>query len=140
MEILNRVYDVNFFIEFFDKIPDKFWCTGKFTDLLKIEDKKYQLQHCAIGHCVAVDEQLGRLLNPLSTSLNELFRKYYCLSTPMAINDGLSYHYRQFDPKTRILAALYDIKIKQEATEAKDQINVIIDKALIESLPELETI
>lgn len=40
----NRIYNIDFFVRKFERIPDELWTVGKFT-----EGKK----HCALGHCGA---------------------------------------------------------------------------------------
>lgn len=83
-------YDIDYFINKFENIPDDKWTTGKFVD--------GQGAKCALGHCGRNNDEaytkesyfLSMLLAPLPVSY---------------INDAQTV-YDQPTPKTRILAAL----------------------------------
>lgn len=109
-------YDVDYFIEKFEAIPEKFWMEGAF---------KQGKRKCANGHC-GVDlyhldclegNKLADLLEPLKRTylnkdLNLYTNKIYLVTA--TINDGDTKEYQQATPKQRILAALYDIKKMQQ--------------------------
>lgn len=117
------MYDVNYFIEKFEAIPEDKWCTMS----LEIEGR-----HCALGHCSVykMNERLhgeGQAL--VSLLFNSLgFSVFY-------INDRETYDYPQNSPKQRILAALYDIRDK-EIQEA----NVNAAKEIIEVESKVENV
>jgi hypothetical protein len=90
-------YDVEYFINKFQSIPEDKWTTRNYT-----EDDK----HCALGHC-GVGSIRGE--NPEAEALIEFF-DLLSPGTIVYINDGLYTKYQQPTPKQRILAALYDIK------------------------------
>lgn len=95
-------YTVDHFLAKFEAIPDEKWCTKSFHHLG---------QSCVEGLCFIAygglngeHPALVRLLEPLTGG-----------PYPRMINDGLHADYQQSTPKARILAALRDIKAKQEA-------------------------
>jgi hypothetical protein len=97
-------YDVDYFIKKFEAIPEVNWTTGVFNDGCG--------RFCALGHC---GETFGRtsqeafaLRDLLDFELNESITR---------INDGNCPEYDQPTPRARILAALRDIKAKQEAAK-----------------------
>lgn len=91
-------YTVDYFIAKFEAIPDEQWCVGEFTD--------QERRHCAVGHC------LDRM--QLTEESKALVRLMGHNTT--FVNDGVDPDYQQPTPKARILAALRDIKAKQEIT------------------------
>lgn len=94
------MYDVNYFIEKFEAIPESLWCEGKITD---------GDMHCAIGHCGGVmnKELEGESQALVSIIFNVLGYGIF------QINDSITNQYPQPTPKQRILAALYDIRDKE---------------------------
>lgn len=91
-------YDVDYFIAKFEAIPEGAWCVGAF---------RKGIQCCALGHCgdsedVETPEEAAALRDVLCWAVAR-------------INDGEDYRYEQPTPKQRILAALRDIKAKQDA-------------------------
>lgn len=107
-------YDVDYFINKFEAIPEDRWCMNEF----RIGSAK-----CANGHCGLTDEFQ---VTVESLALREMFLKLpihylgsgykvdgaggkYSINAAM-INDGRVEEYRQPTPKQRILAALQDIK------------------------------
>lgn len=99
-------YNVDFFINKFEAIPEDRWCVHTVTD-------EYG-RHCAWGH---LESYLGDsfLLSsdyPMIKSFTSLFKKYGLNKNgdPGNINNGRDKRYQQPTPKQRILAALYDIK------------------------------
>ena len=105
-------YDVNYFIDKFEKIPEENWCIGMPQDGIG--------KMCAAGHCgyhtmmffndCEEAVALAMLLQPLS-GRRDLYEAIYY------VNDQILIQYPQDSPKQRILAALRDIK----AMEAKPQ-------------------
>lgn len=87
---MSTKYDVDYFIQKFEAIPEENWCVGEYHG-----DND---THCALGHC---DDDIDR------QPLRQLFANG-CAK----INDGHNLRYQQSTPKQRILAALRDIKAK----------------------------
>jgi hypothetical protein len=95
-------YTVDYFIAKFKAIPEEKWCVEAYKD-----DSG---RCCALGHCMAED----------TPEVEASFESIYGLFTrifagPTTVNDGRDPRYPQPTPKQRILAALRDIKAKQEA-------------------------
>ncbi len=90
-------YNVQYFINKFENIPEDKWTTFTCTD-----DNG---NHCAMGHCGGIngDVYATEESNILSEILHDV----------VLINDGHKFGYYQTTPKQRILAALYDIRDKQ---------------------------
>jgi hypothetical protein len=95
-------YDVDYFIAKFEAIPEERWCEGTYDDLTG--------RHCALGHC-GIRFEAGKSSNPEGDALVKL-----TATEAVNINDGHDGRYEQPTPKQRIIAALLDIKSKQEAT------------------------
>lgn len=109
--------DIDFFIKFYEEIPEEKWCVGQFEN--------NNGQSCAIG-LLGVRQQ-GGLFNYIKTELFESFCKVVpseqnifmnglypnCVSS---VNNGLISRYQQKTPKERVLAYLNDIKNKQHET------------------------
>jgi hypothetical protein len=96
-------YDVDYFIKKFEAIPEENWTSGVF--------ERSDGSRCALGHCGRLDGCDTPEANALDTLLSG---DEYGGLTPW-INDVLSDLHPQPTPKQRILAALRDIKAKQEA-------------------------
>lgn len=99
METTN--YDVDDMIKFFNSFDESMWHVGAYSN----GGGKY----CAAGLCGAHEFKS----TPRADALNILFSDHLKASIPH-INDGLDMRYQQPTPKQRILAALRDIKAKQE--------------------------
>lgn len=106
-------HDVDYFISFFEAIPDEKWCTYSTED-------EYG-GRCALGHCGANN---GHVHTLETDALAGLFRNHFaCLTHESAwlkvgeVNDGVVRRYTQPTPKLRILAALRDIKAAQDAAK-----------------------
>lgn len=92
------MYDVNYFIEKFEAIPEEYWCIGSFGN---------GGIHCAFGHCgmrsytdILSDVAEADALNKISNDIVD-------------VNDGYSQKYKGQYPKERILSLLYDIRDKE---------------------------
>lgn len=93
-------YDVDYFIRKFEAIPEEKWCVGAYEDGMG--------RRCAYGHCgkvFAYDSRESGRLRALAFGIGIRFLA--------DINDGSDPGYRQPTPKQRVLAALRDIKAKQ---------------------------
>lgn len=113
---MKAIYDVNYFIAKFEAIPDDKWITGS----LGIAGSG---KHCALGHCGVEDSKeteeahaLGALFgffNPMEVwKVNDLSIFPEDQRIPIvALVENIP------TPKQRILAALYDIKKRQEPKE-----------------------
>lgn len=97
-------YNVDYFINKFEAIPDCQWTVGQLTN--------NQGQYCALGHC---SYTVKNGLTEESNALEKLIIAYYNTSV-VAINDNLQrYPEGNFTsygstPKERILTALRQIK------------------------------
>jgi hypothetical protein len=99
-------YTVDYFLNKFSSIAPDEWYVGDFSN---VEGNKF----CALGHCgcdgsklpfTEEGEQLSLILCAIQPSTDRVAR----------INDGLSHKYKQATPKERILAALNDVKKRQQ--------------------------
>lgn len=93
-----------YFIDKFKAIPEEKWTTG-------IMDRENQ--RCAMGHCSPNHTITGSLANRYSdTEMHKLASLFLtCLQNHAEnVNAGLDRRYLQGDPKSRILAALQDIR------------------------------
>lgn len=125
----NTIYDVSYFIDKFEKIPESKWFTGALRDL-------NDTARCALGHC------LGSKIQPYfngyfqeneeTTTLSKLIVKYLKIDTAH-INDNNDDRYPQPTPRARILAALYDIKAMQEPATNPYQIDLTRQLAVLPS-------
>jgi hypothetical protein len=101
------IYDVDYFINKFEAIPEEKWITLAFGSAGA---------HCALGHCGCDEDENGTRLHTIeSAALENLFLQNVKVSV-MNVNDytGPDFRlYQQPTPKQRILAALYDIKKMQ---------------------------
>jgi hypothetical protein len=91
-------HDCAYFIQKFEAIPDEMWTTGV----------NYPAR-CAINHCQ------GQETIAFIKLFEDAFPCESFLYSAAVINDGRHPAYKQPTPKARILAALRDIKAKQEA-------------------------
>lgn len=88
-------YSVDYFLKFFDSIPEDKWIVGKWHN----EDKT---KFCAMGH-LGSDSEKGT-----SQEAFDLGNILGC--NPAAINDGKNRFYKEDHPKHRIMTALIDAK------------------------------
>lgn len=95
------MYDVDYFIRKFEKIPEFLWCINRRHDS--------KGGHCAHGWCNLDDIGYSDEENALRKLAS--FFGYYGVGP---INNGDDKRYQQPTPKQRILAALYDIKKLQQ--------------------------
>lgn len=101
------IYDVDYFIKKFSAIPENKWTTQFYNIVIDGE----KVSSCALGHCGASDDFLD--MGNEADALWSIVMENTKLSTHK-INDGDCRQYQQPTPKQRILAALYDIKAKQQ--------------------------
>lgn len=121
-----NTYDVDYFIDKFERIPEELWLVGDF---------KNGNRFCAVGLC---GENWG-----IITQESQALRRVLNTESVASLNDGKDPRYQQPTPKQRILAALRDIKAKQQPEQPKEPEpapepkivyrTVVIDKA-VESL------
>lgn len=108
------IYDVDYFISKFEKIPEEKWIIKVFNS----PDGR----RCAYGHC-GVDgrefyENITEEFKALQIIDSQIKGDPELLLTPIKtttsflaqVNDGINVKYQQPTPKQRILAALYDYK------------------------------
>jgi len=130
------IYNLDYFIDKFEKIPEEMWCIGT---------PERDGKRCAAGFCGFVFGtgergasaellSLHFLLSTLKLTTPDSTRSYSIpfFNTVTMINDGYIFEYPQPTPKQRILAALYDLK----ANEAVKEAQTIADKVLVPRLPE----
>lgn len=121
------IYDVNYFIDHFSRIPESQWCINS---VMGPKGAK-----CANGHCGMTDyhdytemsQSLARLFTDVvvhnvhnGTLMYESPTEYYYGGFSMIaawINDGGVKEYQQATPKERILAALKDIQAMELAKD-----------------------
>lgn len=91
------IYTVDYFINKFEAIPDNEWTMNSYIDKLG--------RHCALGHCGCT--------NPNYTiegkALENLFEKHLCTAVTY-VNDDREDLFKQQTPKSRVIAALKEIK------------------------------
>lgn len=129
-------YTVDYFINFFNSIPEDKWCINLFDD--------HSGRHCANGLLGVTNIHLP---NPASSALQKIAAPLEIhwgqpkrrgetvtdigegYSTKIAtINNGNTEEYQQWGPKVRVLAALRDIKRMQQHKEADKIIEEITNK------------
>lgn len=119
-------YNVDFFIEKFQAIPELRWWTGQY-----ISNDGYA--KCAMGHCGCVSG-FDAEFNKEVSSLILLFGGFLGFNIH-SINDGDNRAFPEATPKQRILSALHKIKeIQQGQMESQ---NMDITQSLA-SLPIVE--
>lgn len=120
------IYDVDYFINKFEVIPEEMWTTGSFTDdwgaccanghlgmRNHLMCKKYATEEASAFQRVVSVLQITK-----NWGVSPVIDNDWGYSEKAAIiNNGDSNEYKQPTPKQRILAALYDIKAM---TESKD--------------------
>lgn len=92
-------YDVDYFIKKFEAIPEENWCVG-------VYESEDGTKHCAAGHC---GEDFSNLSTPESDALAEIIELNF-MCTVASLNDGRIKRFGQPTPKSRILAALNEVK------------------------------
>lgn len=100
----NQIYDVDYFLNKFDAIPEELWTTGTYT--------RYEefVRHCALGHCGANGFQV---YSTEAEALSALIFDNLEIHV-VDVNDGELLSYEKLDleetPKQRIMSALILIK------------------------------
>lgn len=119
------MYTVDYFIAKFSLIPEDKWAIGIFATRKNIFSP---IKMCAQGFCLpnkAVKAALGKHLvypDVNDSSYKEVFALVELFGNSKAvarINNGKNIEYQQSTPRRRILAALNDIKKKQEEETGK---------------------
>lgn len=115
-------YDVEFFINKFEAIPEDKWCTHRFGD--------GEGRHCALGHC----EGEGWAITEETSALIGISNKYSIpifgdLCTIAAINDGCLDN--TGTPKQRVVNFLKQVKQLQEEDLAVSAAQEIVNTAEI---------
>lgn len=134
------VYDVDYFINKFEGIPENKWTTGNMGIM-------GQTLKCALGFCGIKKDYYPETKQ--SRALSKLFggkvisQGYYDVSNVYYVNDGipsgLGIKYLNINsPKQRILAALYDIK-KMQQPEYKDATRELIESINIGDTSDIKT-
>lgn len=95
-------YNIEHFIWKFGRIPERSWCTKKY-----VKDNA----HCALGHCGVGALNDAPEVTVEALDLAGLFGGYVAVAK---INDGKDQRYLQPTPKQRVLAALHDLKAKED--------------------------
>ena len=108
-------FDVNYYIQKFEAIPEELWCVQVYQD----GDKCCALGHCGnrtFIHCTPTKPE-----NSFSEETNKLRSLFYTFLDELVsnVNDGVPFYtgkyefYNEDTPKKRILKALQLIKEKQ---------------------------
>lgn len=132
--------DAQYFIDKFEAIPEEKWA----INVLQTIDGR----RCAIGHCLGSRLPEGVVLTVLSSgSLNDevrvlqnLFRDHLCFGIVVKVNDGTDPRYQQETPKQRILAALRDIKTKEDEEKAVQEVKNMLEIPICPECGKLVTI
>lgn len=130
------IYDVNYFISKFEKIPEEMWCTNS---------RNQGEQRCAYGWCYNSHKEAKESEWPdypaslQEASLTNILSQLGKGVMAGGINNGIEKQYQQPTPKQRILAALYDIRGISKRNDitselAKDSIPETLDVKI--SLPQ----
>jgi hypothetical protein len=108
-------YDVDYFIKKFEDVPGYRWWMGDYHN----ENKT---RFCAAGLCGGTAG--AGCMTYEFYALSDLFVNYFGFDGRVSnINDGIHHAYQQPTPKQRVLAALYDIKARQQPKdEPKERI------------------
>ena len=99
------IYNKQYFIRKFSKIPTNQWCVGTWSTFSSIVAKT---QYCALGHC---GQRMNHdIHNPAPNEAQALVKLFGDDRRLVPnINDGKDVRYNQRTPKQRILAALKDL-------------------------------
>lgn len=124
MKTETEIYDVDWFIRFYEAIPEDRWTANRLHD----GDRS-----CAMGHLCKLLDKMPKMNDDHIGSINSLF-VLYLGSVPPAINDGRIDEFTQPTPKQRILAALHKIKELQTSEAAELQAVEEANKILQEPL------
>lgn len=110
---MQTVYDVDYFLDKFSRIPEEMWCVGS----LQNDDGA----RCALGHTINC-KNVYTALHGGTVHQPELmaFREIFFHLGVVGINNGFDPNYQQPTPKQRILAALKDVKAMQNQVEISD--------------------
>lgn len=138
---METIYDVDYFLRKFHSIPEE----GVIA-----HDQGRNGRHCAIGWCKNAHGAYGNsdvYGSKEAAALTKLFISagivcndpYYTERgwSVAEVNNGDNERYQQDTPKQRILAALYDIKAKQQP-EVKERIVYITVDAPVRELQKAE--
>lgn len=90
------IYDTQFFINFFEAIPEDKWCVNALRNSAG--------QCCALGHVTDINNPCSHL-----HVKRMIFSELLSFKVP-EINNGKDPRYQQSTPKQRILAALRDVQ------------------------------
>lgn len=101
-----ELFDAEFFIKYFERIPEDQWCAHLYDN--------YHGQHCALGHCGAHMKRGLAIYGTMANALHDLVFKHLGIGVT-SINDRRHPMFPQPTPKQRILAALMEIKAKQDS-------------------------
>lgn len=140
--IILMEYTVDYFINFFEVIPEHMWCAGSFLDL--------RGRSCGNGHLGVrlKDNSVSFAMTEASLAITPIFNALRVTddgfhefrdhligySDKLAhINNGQTHEYQQATPKQRVLAALRDVKAMQLKEADK-----LIEKSLMAEEPNLQ--
>lgn len=108
MENTEIVYDIDFFIKFYEEIPENQWCTN--------QQQNEKGQRCAVGHLMPLDEKVRGSFYQyghytlMGRSLFLILDKSKLGRNIAFANNGSLTEYQQSTPKQRTLAFLRDVK------------------------------
>lgn len=138
---MNTIYDVDYFIKKFELTRESDWVVGMQFDMGK---------HCALGHCMKQEEKdrlkYSSFKNTFNVEWGSETSEGMALSGIFGgpdlvarINNGYNESYPQLTPKQRVLAALYDLKAKQQS-EIKERIVYVTVDAPVRELQKADLI
>src|ERR1700677_4548150 len=102
---MHKGYTLNYFINFFKKIPDHRWCTGEMQ-------KDGTTQHCALGHLLRNASTTYNNTKRKNFPRNQALVKFFGNENVIIVNDGQSYKALNLGktPRGRMLRALRNRK------------------------------
>jgi len=118
---MNTKFDADYFINKFSAIPDWRWLSGN----IGFRDEP-SAPHCAVGHCCPSEFRIRYFIEHPDATGDEQAQEALALERLLGgtaqvgswlatkINDGLDPRYKHDSPRSRILAALYDVKQQQQ--------------------------
>ncbi len=134
-------YTVDYFINFFEDVPEHCWCINTFTDHFG-RSCANGLLGCSGGLMPFAKTAASIAITPLIAMLPLTYKGLhvedvtYGYSNKLAkINNGNVDQYQQATPKQRVLAALRDVKVIQVAEADK-----LIEKSLMAEEPNLQLV
>ena len=103
-------YTIDWFIDFYSKIPEEKWTTGFYVRNIGTKE----ISFCALGH-LGIGNSSNKNRKKAARFLSDLFAANHL--SVSGINDGLVCVFQQPTPRQRILAALNHFKTLSTAVD-----------------------